>query len=513
MERNASRIKPVYFAIALGIVPVIAITRIRFFPATDYAQWIYLAHVLDNFSDYNNWFYINALPIPNLGSTLFLWPLTKLFGAETAGRVLGSLYGFATIVAFYYLVRGLDRRSGLLFIGPIFVFNFFFLAGTLSFYLGLPILLLTLGVLVRTEEITLRSWSKLTLLSTLAYFCHLFAWLPVLIYVLIRALLSYITGRRSMAAKLCTTQLLPLSLFLIYAALVLFAGRGVSDGIRYYFSLSEKLFSMIAPVLPFFRLDPFPPPLPVAVLNGVFILIILLTAIIAFRHFSVDKEIPSASLGILSIVFLLIAILLPVYVFRIGWFDSRFAFLGFILFTAYLGKYIPSRFQLPFAIVALAIIILQSLMLQANDYNLRMIYKASQAREVGASLYVASFKQPPLRGACNPQPLSVGPGIFSVEALHFFDIVERDHLYASAFNQALLRNYPGSKPAIIMGFFPTAADRDTLVNKALTGQLQDFDYLVVYGCPSAIDQVSSIWQGGPGTLVNESDYHRLIRLR
>ncbi len=503
--------RPGVYAVLLGLISGTIIAFIRFLPVFDYPHWIYQAHVLANFPNYSEWFYVEIAPIPNLGSTLFLWPLTLLMGAEAAGRVLVSVYAFSVVITFYYLIRGLSGNSGLIFFGPAFVFNYFFFNGFLSFLVGVPVLLLTIGIFLRVEKITPRRWILLASLSALAYLSHLFIWLPILAYTVIRALLSLITGRKTTAVGLGTTQIVPFVLLIVYIV-----GRTSQEAIEwsYYQSLPDKLFSIVAPMLPFSRTDPFPVVLPIAILNAAFGLVIFLLLLIAVRHFKKDKEIRGVALLITALVLLLIALLIPVNWFGgMGAVDQRFAFLGFVLLIAYLGRYVPSRFQLLFAVIAIVILGFQSLVFISNDKQLRLVHKALQSRELGSSMYVASLRHPPIYGECDPKIWNAGNGVFPLQWFPLFDVIERDHLYVSTFNTALLHSREGSHLDVSFDQYQTVVDRATLVNKINTNELSSFDYLILFGCPADLDSVSIIWQSESGELVNQGDYYRLVRLR
>ena len=501
----------VILVVLLGLLTVAPVAMVRFLPVFDYPHWIYQAHVVANISDYREWFDLQMGPIPNLGSTLFLWPMSLLLGAELAGRVLTGLYAFSMVLAFYYLVRGLSSHSGLVFFGSVFTFNYFFYEGFLSFLLGLPVLLFTIGLSVRTRNVTPFKWITLTVLSVLSYLCHLFIWLPILAYTLIRVFFMVCTGDRRSSVVYGTTQLLPLALLVWY---IRWRTSAETLSWNLYRSVSNKLFSLIAPLLPFSRTDPFPSVLPILALNAAFALVIGFIIVLALRLYKANPDRSNfAALLLTALTLIAIAALLPLEMFGgMGAVDQRFVFTGFLLLMACAGSLLPSSSRLSLAVVSIVVIGLQCISFVYCDRNLRTIHAALDSRTLGSPIHVAAFRRPPIYGECDPRIWDAGNGVFPLQWFPIFDIIERDLLDVRTFDTAIVVNRAGI-PAVDFGEYETAKERQMLVDSLSTRQTLPYEYLVLVGCPVDIESVSGIWKSGRGEMVNRSTYHRLIRLR
>lgn len=495
----------------LALAAAVVVGAVRFFPAYDYPHWIYQAHVLANLADYRQWFELQLAPTPNLGSTLFLWPLTLIMGTETAGRVLISIYAALTVIAFAYVVRSKGARSGLLLLGPMLVFNYFFYNGFLSYFLGLPLVLFTVAVFERTTQMTARRWVALTLLSVLAYLCHLFVWFPIAVYAAVAGLMS---GRVRGALALWSTQFVSVALLAVYTLT-----RTSSEPLRaeFYKDIPDKAFGLITPMLPLSRVDPFPSRLPFLPLNMLFAVAIAALFIIALRYFLRSR--PNRSDLVLPVtvaLLLLIALLMPVDWFAgMRAFDKRITFMGFALLLAVMGRYVPSRLTAPVGLMAVVVLGLHYVVFAGANSYMTSIHEAMGDRPQGASLHVFTFRNPPMYAACNPTLMSLSHGVFPLQWFPLFDVVERDHLEVETFETALLRERPESVPTVT---FNKADDRKGYRRFAdsLATDPPDYDYLVIFGCPDDLEYVADVWADGPAQLaqpVNRGPYHVLLRMQ
>ena len=510
-SRTAGGLMQVAQVVILALAAALVVGVVRFFPAYDYPHWIYQAHVLANLAEYGQWFSLQLVPTPNLGSTMFLWPLTLGLNAEMAGRVLTSIYAFLTVVAFAYLVRSKGVKSGLLLLGPVLVFNYFFYNGFLSYFLGLPLVLFTIGFFERIEKLTPGRWIALALLSAVAFLCHLFVWFPIAMYAAVAGLLS---GRVRTALAYWSTQFLSVALLAIYTLT-----RTSSEPLRavFYQNIPDKLFGLITPMLPLSRVDPFPPRLPFLPLNGLFALGIAVLFFVALRRFVRSK--PDRAMLVLPVtvaLLLLVAILTPVDWFAgMRAFDKRITFMGFALLLAAMGRYTPQRLALPVGAIAAVILGLHYVVFAGANDHMTSIHQALQDRPQGASLHVFTFRNPPMYAACNPGVMNLGHGVFALQWFPLFDIVERDHLEVETFETALLRERPDSTPEVTFG----KAD-DPQGYRDFAADLREsppaYDYLVIFGCPRDLKVVADIWQTGPNQVaqeVNQGPYHVLLKMR
>src|SRR5262245_37522483 len=176
-----------WLVIAVAVISMVPVTVVRFLPTFDYPHWVYQANVIAHFSDFQGWYTLSWKPVPNLGSTIPLLFLTPIFGAELSTKILVAFYACTMILSFAYLVRGFTRGpTNTELFGSVLVYNYFFYNGFLSYIIGFPILLTTLGKIIRiSSQPSRRDLAILSLLSTLSYLCHLFVWLPIAIYIII----------------------------------------------------------------------------------------------------------------------------------------------------------------------------------------------------------------------------------------------------------------------------------------------------------------------------------------
>lgn len=494
---------------ALAAAAVVAL--VRFFPSYDYPHWIYQAHVLANLAEYEQWFQVVLGPIPNLASTLFLWPLTLFLRAEVAGRVMITLYAFLTVLAFAYLVRGKNARSGLLLFGPVLIYNYFFYNGFLSYFLGLPVVLFTIGLFERTTKMTAGRWVALTLLSVLAYLCHLFVWFPVLVYAGVAGLLS---GRVRSALVYWTTQLPAVVLLGIYTLT-----RTSSEPLRaeFYQSIPDKVFGLITPMLPLSRVDPFPPRLPFLPLNALFAVVVVVLLFVAARRFIRSKPDRAALvLPLTAAVLLVIAALVPIDWFAgMRAFDKRITFMGFALLLTAIGRYVPQRWTAPVALVAVAILGLHFVVFSTTNTQLTTIHRAMQDRPQGATLHVVTLRNPPMYAACNPGVMNLGHGVFPLQWFPLFDVVERDRLEVETFETAVLRERPDGQPSVTFTKYDNHSEYRAFA-ESLAQSAPTYEYMVIFGCPRDLETVADIWAAGSGQIaqpVNQGTYHILLKMQ
>lgn len=492
----------------LGLASAAIVGLFRFLPSYDYPHWIYQAHVLANFADYRQWFELQIAPIPNLGSTLFIWPFSLFLNAELSGRVVVAIYAFLTVLGFAYLVRSRNHGAGFLLLGPVLIFNYFFYNGFLSYFLGLPIVLFTIGFFERTDKLTPGRWLVLTLLSVLAFLCHLFVWFPILVYAGMAGLLS---GRVKTALGHWSTQLASFVLLADYALT-----RTSSEPLRavFYKDIPDKVFGLITPMLPFSRVDPFPPQLPIFPLNGLFALIVGVLLLMALRQFARSKPDRKALvLPITVATLLLIAALIPIDWFAgMRAFDKRVTFMGFALLLAAMGRYVPRRLALPVAALAVATLVVHTVGFNSTNAYLTTIHEALEEREQGASLHVVTLRNPPMYAACTPGLMNLGHGVFPLQWFPLYDVVARDHMEVETFETALLRERPESVPTVTFGKYDNRAEYREFA-ASLTQSPPAQAYMVIFGCPKDLEFIADIWQPGPahvGQVVNQSRYHVLL---
>lgn len=188
--------------LAAQIVLMVAfVFAFRFIPLQDYPEWllhgVILRTMIAEGAVHHGAYALHAYVPPNAISTLLIAAFNFVVPAEPAGKavlVSAMILLHTGIVRFMRAtLRGHDAL--VLWAAFLFVFNYTFWLGNLSFYIGMGVALHGGHLLVR------RGWGrsvvKMTALVALAYLCHFFAWFFVLFIAAVNALLD-----RSRAALL-----------------------------------------------------------------------------------------------------------------------------------------------------------------------------------------------------------------------------------------------------------------------------------------------------------------------
>ncbi|MEA4906469.1 MAG: hypothetical protein VB089_02550 [Anaerolineaceae bacterium] len=455
----------------------------RFLPVYDYPQWVYQAHVISNFNYFRDFFDIRWIPVPNLGSTLLLSIPALIFGAESGAKILLVLNVLLFITGYSYFTLGVHGRlQNLKYLGPIFVYNYFFYEGFLSFYLGLTVLLWVFGYMLRISS--WENWRQILILSifsTLGYFLHLFIWLPIALYVLLQILLC------RLPAKVLASQIPPLALVSIYS---LYRAGNSDIHLQLYVSVLNKLFSIVGPILPFQRVDPFPSIIPVLFTN---LLAVLFVGFILLRQLKIQKRnwridinvLQNRTLWVTCGFLFLIGIAIPFTWFAgMGNLDQRFVFIAFLLGLPLILSLLKLDINKGLAITTSVIfIILHTSIFLSVDGQLKAIHQTLKTIPTDSSIYVGLFRDYPVYGECMPHLANYGNGIFSLQWFPLYYAVEQKTTIASTFNTAILRLKPETEPQMIFGEYIAQEDRDQLVQKIDTGQINE-DLLLIFKCPN-----------------------------
>ena len=471
----------------LSLLPALVV---RFFPVYDYPHWVYQAHIIANLQSFTDHFYISWLPVPNLGSTLPLLVLTPLLGAEMAVKVLVLINAFLFVIGYAYYIKGIDvNQIGLRYLGPVIVFNVFFFYGYLSFYLGLTIIVFTFGYLIRlTGPLTRKNIFNVALLSIIAYLCHLFIWLPIFLYTIISDLIERKT------IKLSISQLPPLLLFFIYAV-----ARVGQENMRVipYNSILNKLFSLVGPLIPFQRIDPFPSKLPILLLN---LFVMGLIALVIFMGLLKNKRdgTPSTCRGdSLMYTLALLTVMGIVFPFTtiagMGMADQRLIFIAALLAFPLLMSCLKVEFAPKLTIfISIFVILVNLVSFIDTDKQLRVVDGAIKQIPHGKTIYTASFRNVPLYGECEPKLLNSGNGIFPLQWFPLYEFTERGDVVAETFSTAILKTKPNSQRQLYFGEFNTEQTQGAFLEK-MNAENNTWDYVVIFRCPGKAIDVSPTW--------------------
>jgi hypothetical protein len=523
----------------LALASILPLFAVRFLPFFDYPHWVYQANIIAHYPEFRQWYTLNWMPVPNLGSTLPLLALTPIFGPELGAKILVAGYACGMILAFAYLARGIaGAPTGYELLGSIVVYNYFFYNGFLSYIVGLPVLLAVLGVLVRTPSQPSRAQVAIvSLLSIIAYLCHLFVWIPIVFY-----LMTTVFVTRTHRPILLLSQALPGFLLLAYVL-----QKRDSIPTQYYDSLANKLFSIVGPNLPFQRVDPFAAPIPILLLNIVILSFIGLLFIRALYK-SLSGNAPpmpvlgtdgrgqarkgsrleaflrvglrsSASHSASSLLIVCIGLLVAAVTLPFTWFggmgavDQRFVFTAYVILLAGLGAAATTRFRQSFAMpLALSVLLAHTIAFIAAGNQLRMVHDAIRARPRDASVFVAALRHPPMYGSCeSPNILNAGSGIFALQWFPLYDAVERGGAIASSFGTAALQPASTAGYPMAFGQFQTEEERNRLVVDS-ADMSNTYDYLFLFGCPQDVHPIEAKLRSR-FVLVDEGRYYAIIKLR
>jgi len=177
-------LKPSLFWIAAAAVIANGLYFIwshRFLPMTDYPDHLYQGVLFQKWmlgtlpADY----FLKPYPVPYALVTATLGTLALAFPPEVAGKILLSALVIAFPLASTYLLKSLNPREDdpLLFVPLVFVLNCYFLWGELSYVLGLVLLFLYCGRLLRNlATLPQLRLTTVALFLILLYFTHGFVW-------------------------------------------------------------------------------------------------------------------------------------------------------------------------------------------------------------------------------------------------------------------------------------------------------------------------------------------------
>lgn len=487
--------------VIIAILSALPLLAGRFPPLEDYPHWVFQHHVIHNVQTYLDTFRLHWAPVPNLGSALTQVVLTPLLGAEQGTRLALFFYAFFFVIAFACLTRTIAARwTAVEFLGPVFTYNFYFYNGYLSYTLGLPFLLFTLayGISVPPKP-TRKNLLILAVLSTLAFLFHLFIWLPVLVYLFVAVFLV-----RNKKPVLFLSQILPLILLLSYAL-----SRSGEKGFTYQFytSVTNKLFSLVGPVLPFQRIDPFSGNIPVLLLN---LLVILILAVsVLFRPQKLSNLLRRKSVFWTSVVLFLGAMVFPLTWFAdMGGADQRLAFSAFLILVALLsvGPWADLSPRLVLSL-SLCVLLVHGVIIYRSNLQLRLVYAALQRFPNVSNIIVASFKTPPLYGECNPRLLNTGYGVFPLRAFPIYLALERQQVIPETFDTAIIENNTGGGVTMRFREFLSVQEQDQFLEEVENAP--EYQAVFLFGCPERIQITHPVFNFRY-RILEEGQYYRLL---
>jgi ADP-heptose:LPS heptosyltransferase len=229
----------------------------RFLPLQDYPDWLYQGFILSKFirDAHPAAFSLKLYPIPYSTFSVLLAMLDLVLPPETSGKVLLTLMIVGFIFGSLYFLTSLGaRESAVLYVPLVLCFNSFFFLGNCSYYLGLSMLFLFSGYLIRTGREANRA-----LVAAMLVVLFMTHFLPYLAAVGVVAILAAHAvksrGWRESITSLMVT--LPSGLLLIWYVLGRLASGDLTQGWIWWNSWHLFVGSFIYAIAPFRTFLPF----------------------------------------------------------------------------------------------------------------------------------------------------------------------------------------------------------------------------------------------------------------
>lgn len=272
------------FGIVLSAAQVALVWAFRFLPLYDYPMWLYEVHIMRSIADpiLASVYEIVSAPVPNLGFVGPVWLLSHVVSLEAAGKIFLSLCVVGLPWSLRYCVRSVNGgvASWAEYGGFPFSFCYYFFSGQ-GFFLGLSFLFLAIGFFHRRWET--RSMRNLLAGALLAaYLMHA---LVLLLMVSVFVGYALTSGSRFPRLRDIALALLPTACCAIAYALAFFH-RDDADIRWSFWSLGQGVFKSL---FLFTRSYGHSNPLPLTVLNTVWLIILAYVAFSTYRLASIQS--------------------------------------------------------------------------------------------------------------------------------------------------------------------------------------------------------------------------------
>jgi hypothetical protein len=178
----------------LVVLPILPIWLLDHFPTQDGFAHLQTVRWLESYllggGDLPDVLVPTLAPFPNWGSQFFLLITSQWLGLDFAHRMLLTGYVVLFPLVFRWNMRALGHGERSWFILPI-TLNHFLFFGFYNYLLGLIVVLVLIGVLIRVDEGQRKHlgwffWAGVSCLCLLSYFCHLIAGGLACVSVLVR---------------------------------------------------------------------------------------------------------------------------------------------------------------------------------------------------------------------------------------------------------------------------------------------------------------------------------------
>ena len=401
--------------------------------------------------------------------------------------------------AFGYLVRSVQKRpTAAEFLAIPWALGYFTYAGYMSYVASLAVAFVGIGLLQRgtknaRREPSIRTIVILSLIAVVAYFCHLFGWLVLMIAVVTHACLFMYHSRFRTAMRLAFATVPSWSLLAWYTL-----SRSTPRTFLLYQSMPNKLMSVIEPMLLFERTDPFKPVLPVFWVNAV---LVALIATVVFALLQREESgIIAWPLMLTAIALAALAIVIPVSEFG-GLLrpDERFTLPAVLTGLAALKFRAISMRQL--ATVTLVVILVVGLhsieYVSASRQLARMDRAVSSHVPDDAPTIWISVHDVPVRASCYS---SIGPSI-GITSPQWFGVYHAGVVgmtRATIFGSGIIQPAPSNIEVDMKVVELAPSQISSISSEWLHLSDQEETYITVVGCAANVsDSVRRFTQTSP----------------
>jgi hypothetical protein len=195
-------------AAGLTVISLIPVWAVHFPPLQDYPLHLLRAHIIAHYSapssHYYDTFVVSLFPIPYILTDYIVAGLALFLPVATAGKILLSVYVVLLPMSVFYLLRSIAPAKPILgFFGFLFIYNWHFAMGFMSFFFSFPLFLFAVGYWWRHRLGA--TWRHRVVFSALVfcvYLAHMYTFLFLLFSVGVLSLTESRSLRRSIDSLL-----------------------------------------------------------------------------------------------------------------------------------------------------------------------------------------------------------------------------------------------------------------------------------------------------------------------
>jgi hypothetical protein len=253
----------------------------QFLPLQDYPEWLFqsrLIHMeMQNSQQNVNTYSVSWFPLPPNSIVSIVLALLQYFvPVRISGKLFLSAYILLFVAGWRYFFSRLYRYHPFRWFGIIFVFNYFFFMGYLSYITGISVLFLGLGWLHQNRRYSWRTMTGILCFSLLLYLIH---GIPYFIFcaAVIWSVIFYNGEKLGRRYPLLLSLAPSVVLFVLYLAF-----KNEPSRLDYFPSVFLQLKNWAYAISFYNRLIPFQQSLPLSWLN-IAVFIFLISVIFGLR--------------------------------------------------------------------------------------------------------------------------------------------------------------------------------------------------------------------------------------